>query len=97
MDKELKAKWVEALRSGEYKQCRGDWHRDDGYCCVGVLLKVKEHNMQSGHLRRVAAALGISDLPDKEYEAGSMQNLIDMNDRDGKNFAEIADYIEANL
>jgi hypothetical protein len=45
MNPELKAKWVAALRSGEYQQCSdamhvSDEHDDDakGYhCCLGVL------------------------------------------------------------
>lgn len=42
MDAQLKAKWVRALRSGEYKQTTGVLRRTDtpgldGYCCLGVL------------------------------------------------------------
>ena len=35
MDAQLKAKWVEALRSGEFKQAQGQLHdtRNDSYCC----------------------------------------------------------------
>ena len=42
MDAQLKAKWVEALRSGEYSQARDVLHdqQDGGYCCLGVLCKV---------------------------------------------------------
>jgi hypothetical protein len=42
MDAELKAKWVAALRSGEYEQARGMLHDEQhgGYCCLGVLCKV---------------------------------------------------------
>lgn len=30
-------KWVAALRSGDYEQCRSVLHvKDDGYCCLGV-------------------------------------------------------------
>lgn len=43
MDQDVKAKWVKALRSGEYKQARGmmrvdgDTEGEYGYCCLGVL------------------------------------------------------------
>lgn len=37
MNPELKAKWVEALRSGEYTQGRGWLCREGKYCCLGVL------------------------------------------------------------
>lgn len=42
MDAQIKAKWVEALRSGEYKQGSGHLHdqKTDCYCCLGVLCKV---------------------------------------------------------
>ena len=37
---ELHKKWVEALRSGEYKQTQNKLHDKDGYCCLGVLCEV---------------------------------------------------------
>jgi hypothetical protein len=45
MDPELKAKWVAALRSGEYLQGKGvlkKVNKDDEirYCCLGVLCEV---------------------------------------------------------
>jgi hypothetical protein len=42
MDTELKAKWINALRSGEYTQAEGMLHDSEngGYCCLGVLCKV---------------------------------------------------------
>lgn len=48
MDKELKAKWVDALRSGKYAQAEGVLRSADvtpGFCCLGVLLEVS----QRGH------------------------------------------------
>lgn len=47
MNSRVKAKWVEALRSGEYKQTHdGRLKIDDCYCTLGVLcdLYVKENN-----------------------------------------------------
>ena len=35
MNENAKA-WVEALRSGKYKQTRRRLHDNDGYCCLGV-------------------------------------------------------------
>jgi hypothetical protein len=34
--------WVEALRSGEYKQGFGQLQIQDRYCCLGVLCRVYE-------------------------------------------------------
>ena len=39
MNKKVKAKWLEALRSGEYKQTTSTLMNPttNGYCCLGVL------------------------------------------------------------
>jgi hypothetical protein len=37
MKPEVKAKWIAALRSGEYKQGRGVLRDGDTFCCLGVL------------------------------------------------------------
>ena len=45
MNKEVKEKWITALRSGEYKQGREALKRTDNeFCCLGVLcdLYIKE-------------------------------------------------------
>lgn len=63
-------KWVAALRSGKYTQCRRRLHiKGDGYCCLGVACEVY---MNEGHaldvkyreeLGRVAAEYdGISSV-----------------------------------
>lgn len=43
MDKNIKEKWVAALRSGEYKQANGVL-RDEwgGFCCLGVLCDLAD-------------------------------------------------------
>jgi hypothetical protein len=44
MNEQVKAKWIAALKSGEYKQCKGALKQkeNDGvrHCCLGVLLEV---------------------------------------------------------
>jgi hypothetical protein len=37
MDKKVKALWLKALRSGEFKQCRGVLCDGEKYCALGVL------------------------------------------------------------
>lgn len=37
---ENRKKWVEALRSGDYKQTTRELWSDDGYCCLAVAAKV---------------------------------------------------------
>lgn len=40
MKQEYVKQWVEALRSGEYKQSQGQLRTDEGYCCLGVLSAI---------------------------------------------------------
>jgi hypothetical protein len=46
MNPEIKQKWVDALRSGEYQQGRNSLRNGNGFCCLGVLcdLYSKENN-----------------------------------------------------
>jgi hypothetical protein len=111
MDKELKASWLEALRSGRYIQTQGDLRDNWGFCCLGVLLDVCKHGdwdgqeyvierdgerlAVSGELEGYARAVGLTTEQER--------SLIQMND--GKKdwadkpqpFEKIADYIEKNL
>lgn len=40
MNRENFAKWIEALRSGEYKQCRDRMESGGYYCCLAVGCEV---------------------------------------------------------
>lgn len=46
MDSLIKSRWIEALRSGEYKQGRGGLRNDDFFCCLGVLCDL--HSKETG-------------------------------------------------
>ena len=46
MRPKAKQLWLSALRSGEYSQCDGTLHGDDGFCCLGVLQDVKRTSRQ---------------------------------------------------
>jgi hypothetical protein len=53
MNPEVKAKWLQALRSGEYKQCEGKLKSqyEDGtcaYCCLGVLSDIHAKETEQG-------------------------------------------------
>lgn len=45
MNSEVKKVWVDALRSGNYKQTQGTLSSQGEFCCLGVLcdLYIKEH------------------------------------------------------
>ncbi len=40
MNPEVKAKWIAALRSGEYQQASGQLCSGTGFCCLGVLSEL---------------------------------------------------------
>lgn len=96
MNKRLKEKWVKALRSGKIKQLRRDWSNGTSYCCLGLLLAIKDGVVGSqvrGDRFRCTALLG--------NDNAAVQTLIDMNDgaegRKAHSFKEIATYVEQRL
>lgn len=40
MNQDIKKRWVDALRSGEYEQAKNYLSTPDGYCCLGVLCEI---------------------------------------------------------
>lgn len=48
MNQEIKARWVAALRSGEYAQSKDCLNNGNGFCCLGVLsdLYAREHGVE---------------------------------------------------
>lgn len=46
MDEIIKARWVAALRSGEYKQATKIMRNGDSFCCLGVLCDL--HSKETG-------------------------------------------------
>lgn len=109
MDPAVKARWVEALRSGKYTQTTGTLRSRDGHCCIGVLAEVAGWDWSLGDIVNGenyfdgadddgASLCAMTGLPKDE-----IPTLARMNDgrRDlalrRHSFAEIADYIEANL
>ena len=48
MNQEIKTKWINALRSGDYEQGQGALKNTDGqYCCLGVLCDLYDkHRME---------------------------------------------------
>lgn len=92
------AEWIEALRSGKYKQGTGRLRsNDDCYCCLGVLCEVAgikaEHGCDGweyeGRFGSLPPSLW-SLFPD-----GVVKRLVDMNDIQLKGFNEIADYLDS--
>jgi hypothetical protein len=103
LDPEFKAKWVAALRSGEYKQGSGTMYNPDAdcFCCLGVAGVVCGVPL---HELRYNAFFTDTESPVAEYGYPTLLcncvkvsgNLVELNDM-GAPFSVIADYIEANL
>lgn len=112
MKPEIKARWMEKLRSGEIPQITKRL-RDNGGCCgVGVLCEVAvedgviEHNSSSlgyrvqrdGYSFNIGLPVAVAQWAglDEEALAFVYSNVVEMND-DGEPFAGIAQWIEENL
>ena len=110
MNKEIKKLWLEALRSGEYKQ--GQWRlhnpKKGTFCCLGVLCDVVDKN----DIYKPERTLRKDDIECFDYLSETLsipiqkiagldkqieKDLYKMNDRQRKSFTEIADYIERAL
>jgi hypothetical protein len=48
MNKEIKTLWIDALRSGKYKQTIGTLKSSTGHCCLGVLCELYIENTGVG-------------------------------------------------
>lgn len=104
LNPEFKAKWVAALRSGEYKQgvCFLRNARNE-FCCLGIAVELMGLNWQSnlgdcyGHENSdLLGTLTASERESIGLNDDAHMALFRMNDN-GRSFSEIADWIEANL
>lgn len=99
----LKTKWLEALRSGQYKQGTGCLHGEDSYCCLGVFSKI-QGRLDGAYDGIDGSGLLLSDNNPHNFlnaveicEFGGLPcSLASINDK-GATFAEIADIIEFAL
>lgn len=110
MNADIKQRWVEALRSGQYKQGQGCLKQNDAYCCLGVLCELhrqdfpgkgwqrkNQHGGQFSYISRDAV-----NYPPEEMSAWTGLNpsvydlLADANDS-GADFPTIASLIEEML
>lgn len=105
MDAELKAKWLEALRSGKYDQGTGQLRNGNCFCCLGVLCDVFNPTGWDGEEWSFGEGIDqcreLSVLPSNfrlqcGMDGGLEERLIELND-EGKTFSTIANYIEENL
>lgn len=107
----FKTKWVEALRSGKFKQnTEGFLLIDDKYCCLGVACKITHPKIKLDKASLISRCdfmdklknikvpkilKGTTDTTCNDYNPIVAQ-LTTMNDT-GSSFKKIATYIEKNL
>lgn len=91
MDPTIKAKWLKALRSGKFKQARGELYKGPKHlCCIGVgaVAVDKKFDAKNASTYEATVRLGL----DTQQEA----KLVNMNDSEKRTFRTIANFIEAN-
>ena len=105
MNAELKKKWLEALRSGSYRQATKTlitlWGKCDKFCCLGVLCNIVQPEFDHDvFVNKRGDVMGFPYPEVYEKRAGlsirDMKYLVAMNDR-CESFETIADWIEENL
>lgn len=108
MKKEIADQWVEALRSGKYKQTTDKLKRNDKYCCLGVLCEISNISEFSKEEEYLASDIHIPKKVrswarlkhENGWIPGGEEALTDLNDcgsRDSPGpltFDEIADVIQ---
>lgn len=103
-------KWVEALRSGKYKQQYGslksiDNKKKPSYCALGLLLHIiaDDKNIEEGSTCFIVCNPGPNEakslicfIPFEIEKALDIfqQEIVALNDNNHATFKEIADYIE---
>ncbi len=94
------AKWIDALESGEYKQCRNELTNGEGFCCLGVACEIDDA------VQKQVSVHGIRYLFNGFYQGNSLPSgydrelglqgsdsenvLVRLNDHEEKSFKEIA-------
>jgi hypothetical protein len=113
MDADLRAKWVAALRSGDYIQGEGALKRQDvddqvRHCCLGVLCEVLDVPQVRRELDGGVSRWAFGEEHEEGYLPAAIQDqaglasavmtsLARMNDSGRYDFKAIADYIDQNL
>lgn len=107
MKAETKAKWLEALRGGDYKQCKGALQDGaGGFCCLGVLHDTTGGKWHKNKYGEFSTGSKNRMNSDSDMLKGSVflqgldrfraARLAELNDK-GRTFKEIADIIEEQV
>ncbi len=103
LDRRYKKRWLKALRSGKYKQHRGELCNIEQtkFCCLGVGCKIVRGGSWDEHTFTYAweSQTGVMPATLREkvgLSSAAEDHLTEMNDA-GKSFRAIADWIEKHL
>lgn len=108
MDKEVKSKWIAALRSNKYKQGAGQLRNcKDKFCCLGVLCDINDakaikYKKEGFYEYEYDGDTSSSELPSTlshkvKMDLSAIDCLMVLNDIEQWSFNEIADWIEKKL
>lgn len=99
MNPEVKKRWVEALRSGDYEQGEQHLRVSGKYCCLGVLCEISDFEYDGAEAFPPPAVVLWADLGHEAPSVlveGARYYLSNLND-DGMTFEAIAKLIEEQL
>jgi hypothetical protein len=101
LNPELKAKWIEALRSDRYKQARTALHKikGGGFCCLGVLCDVIDSTSWEKKAAEGVFTWRDSDWypPESVLPRETSRYFARLNDDERRTFKTIANAVEKYL
>lgn len=105
MDSRLKARWIEALRSGKFKQAEdqlkvimyytNDYKPIFGYCCLGVLCEISPSKAKQNSEETLLSKKTANEIFGPGHDQ-IQEDLAELNDS-GAPFEFIAGFIQENL
>ena len=107
---EAQERWMTALESGEYKQTRSRLRDANGFCCLGVACDVSglgewrklsgldkfEFRTSYGARADLGLPFSVREQLGISHDDNRADRLVELNDHEGKTFAEIAKWIREN-
>ena len=103
MDQEVKQRWVEALRSGEYEQGQGKlgrhWEGNEKaqYCCLGVLCEIADEATTWVDHDEGGYKYMVTEKGSMAYPSYSLTARVDLPGRFGEFPREVEDLIGNTL
>lgn len=100
MKQPFKQEWIEALRSGKYKQGVKYLRYNEEFCCLGVLCDLvaptawQKHDCWDFYYNDGIEGYLPPSVIDKVGLFSNQENKLAVMNDNGKTFEEIADYIE---